>query len=256
MKKIIVVLVGLLFLVLLIAFVFGFVFLGSIVKASVEKVGPLVTQVPVKLDAAAVSIFSGKGDLKGLEVGNPQGFKTPNAMRVGSVGVSVEPKSVFADKVVIHYIRVEAPQITYETDLKGNNLSKLLENVQSVAGKGQPTEPGKKPKKLQVDEFVITGGKINMSATVLGGRSATLPLPEIKLANLGQGPEGITAVELTEKALNAIVSGALKSVAEGGAAFAKEGVKAATKTGTDAVKNAGTEGTKALQKVGDLFNKK
>jgi uncharacterized protein involved in outer membrane biogenesis len=258
MKKIIVVFVGLVFLALLVAFVFGFVFLGSVVKASVEKVGPMVTQVPVKLDSANLSIFNGKGELKGFEVANPQGYKTPDAIKVGSVAVAVEPKSVFGEKVVIHSIRVEAPEITYETDLKGNNLSKILDNVQSVAGKGQSagTEPGKKAKKLQVDEFIITGGKINMSATVLGGRSATLPLPEIKFANLGQGPEGITAVELTEKAMNAIVAGTLKSVAEGGAAFAKEGVKAVTKNGTDAVKNAGAEGTKALQKVGDLFNKK
>jgi hypothetical protein len=256
MKKIVVLLVGFAFLALLVAFVFGFVFLGSVVKAGVEKVGPLVTQVPVKLDGAAVSVFSGKGELKGLEVGNPQGFKTANAIKVGSVAVAIEPKSVLADKVVIHSIRVEAPEITYETDLKGNNLSKILDNVQSVAGKGQPTEPGKKPKKLQVDEFLITGGKIHMSATMLGGSAATLPLPEIKFANLGQGADGITAVELTEKALNAVVAGTLKSVAEGGAAFAKEGVNAVTKTGTDAVKNVGTEGAKTLQKVGDLFNKK
>lgn len=259
MKKIVVLLLGFVFLALLIAFVFGFVFLGSVVKAGVEKVGPLVTQVPVKLDSANVSIFNGSGQLKGFELGNPQGFKTPNAIKVGTVGVAINPGSVFSDKIVVHSIRVEAPEITYETDLKGNNLSKILENVQSVAGKGpanQPGEAGKKPKKLQVDEFVISGGKINMSATMLGGRSATLPLPEIKLANLGQGADGITPVELTEKAMNAIVSGTLKAVAEGGAAFAKEGVNAATKTGTDAVKKAGAEGTKALQKVGDLFNKK
>jgi hypothetical protein len=259
MKKIVVVLVGFVFLALLVAFVFGFLFLGGVVKAAVEKVGPIVTQVPVKLDSATLSIFNGKGELTGFEVGNPQGFKTPNAMKVHSVAIAVNPKSVFGDKVVIHSIRVEAPEITYETDLKGNNLSKILENVQSVAGKGdasQPGSPGKKPKKLQVDEFVITGGKINMSATMLGGQSATLPLPEIKFANLGQGPGGITAAELTEKAMNAVVAGTLKAVAEGGAAFAKEGVKAATKTGADTLKKAGGEGAKTLEKVGDLFHKK
>jgi uncharacterized protein involved in outer membrane biogenesis len=257
MKKILVVCVGFIFLALLIVFVFGFVVLGSVVKASVEKVGPMVTKVPVKLDGAAVSIFNGNGELKGFEVGNPEGFKTPNAIKVGSVAVSVVPKSVFGDKVIIRSIRVVGPQITYETDLKGNNLSKILENVQSVAGKGnQPADTGKKPKKLQVDEFVITGGKISMAATMLGGNAATLPLPEIRLSNLGQGADGITAAELTEKAMSAVVSGALKAVAEGGVALAKEGAKAATKAATDSVKGVGTEGTKALQKVGDIFNKK
>jgi hypothetical protein len=259
MKKLIVVFLGLVFLALLVAFVFGFVFLGSVVKAGVEKVGPIVTQVPVKLDSANLSIFSGKGSLQGFELGNPQGFKAPNAIKVGSVGVAVVPKSVFGDKVIIQSIRVEAPEITYETDLKGNNLSKILENVQSVAGpsgKAQPTEPGKKPKKLQVDEFVITGGKINVAATMLGGKGATLPLPEIRLANLGQGADGITAAELAEKVLNAIAAGTAKAVAEGGAALAKEGVQSLTKGGTNVLNKAGSEGTKALQKVGDLFHKK
>src|SRR5438046_3172915 len=104
MKKIVIILLGFVFLALLIAFVFGFVFLGGVVKAAVEKVGPIVTQVPVKIESATLSIFNGKGQLNGFQVGNPQGFKTPNSIKVGSVAVDVNPKSVFGDKVVIHSI--------------------------------------------------------------------------------------------------------------------------------------------------------
>lgn len=252
MKKLIVVGVGFVFLALLIAFVFGFVMLGSVVKAGVEKVGPMVTKVPVKLDGAAVSIFSGKGELKGFEVGNPEGYKTANAIKVGSVAVEVVPKSVIGDKIIVRSINVQAPEITYETGLKKNNLSQILENVQSVAGKSSTEQTGSsKPTKLQVDEFIIAGGKINVSATMMGGRSATLPLPEIRLSNLGQGPDGITPAELTEKALAAVVNGTLKAVAEGGAALAQDAVK----TGADSAKKIGTETTKSLQKVGDLFKK-
>src|SRR5688572_18169223 len=159
MKKALKIALGIFVLVTLIGFVFGFVMLGSVVKAGVEKVGPMVTKVPVKLDGAAVSVFSGKGELKGFEIGNPEGYKTPHAIKVGSVGVEVVPKSVFGDKVIVRSINVQGPEITYETDLKGNNLSKILENVQSVAGKSEPAQTGSsKPTKLQVDEFVITGG--------------------------------------------------------------------------------------------------
>lgn len=259
MKKIVVVSLGLVFLALLVAFVFGFVLLGSVVKAGVEKVGPVVLKVPVKLEGAAVSVFNGKGQLKGFEIGNPEGFKSANAIKVGSVAVAIQPKSVFADKVVIPSIRVDGPEITYETDLKGSNLSKILDNVKAMAGSGQtqqPAEPGKKAKKLQVDEFVITGGKISVAATMLGGKGATLPLPEIRLANLGQGPEGITGAELAEKVLSAVTAGTVKAVAEGGAALAKDAVSGAANVSTNVLNKAGTEGTKALQKVGDMFKKK
>jgi len=258
MKKIVIVSLGLVFLAVLVAFVFGFVLLGSVVKAGVEKVGPIVLKVPVKLDAAEVSVFSGKGHLKGFEIANPEGFKSPNAIKVGSVAVAIQPKSVLADKVVIPSIRVEGPEITYETDLKGSNLSKILENVQAMAGPGktQPAEPGKKPKKLQVDEFVITGGKISVAATMLGGQGATLPLPEIRLSNLGQGAEGITGAELAEKVLSAVTASTVKAVAEGGVALARDTMKAATGASTNVLNKAGTEGAKALQKVGDIFKKK
>jgi uncharacterized protein involved in outer membrane biogenesis len=259
MKKIVVVCLGFVFLALLVAFVFGFVMLGSVVKASVEKVGPIVLKVPVKLDSANVSVFNGKGELHGFEIGNPEGFKSAKAIRVGSVAVAIQPKSVMAEKVVIPSIRVVGPEITYETDLKGSNLSKILDNVKEMAGTGstnQPGQSGSKPKKLQVDEFVITGGKISVAATMLGGRGATLPLPEIRLSNLGQGPEGITPAELTEKAMSAILSGTVKAVAEGGAALAKQGLDGVTSASTNVMNKAGAEGTKALQKVGDMFKKK
>src|SRR5688572_31609281 len=106
MKKALKIALGIFVLVTLIGFVFGFVLLGSVVKAGVEKVGPMVTKVPVKLDAATLSLFSGKGELKGFEVGNPEGYKTANAIKVGSVGVSVVPKSVFGNKVIVRSIRV------------------------------------------------------------------------------------------------------------------------------------------------------
>ncbi len=240
----------------------AFLFLGSIVKAGVEKAGPMVTKVPVKLDGATLSVFSGAGTLKGFELGNPEGFKTPHAIRVGTVAMAVDPGSVFRDKVVVRSIRVEAPEITFETDLRGNNLSKILANVREMAGTNQTAATAEGGKGLQVDEFVITGGRINLSATILGGRSGTLALPEIRLSNLGQGPEGITPAELTEKALAAVLAGTVKAVSEGAAALGKEGAELARQLGSgalDAVKKAGGDGAQAVEKIGtgigNLFKK-
>lgn len=264
MKKKLMILGGFAALALLVAVVFGFVFMGSIVKAGVEQVGPIITKTKVKLDGASVSIFSGSGELKGFELGNPEGYKTPNAIKMGSVGVTVAPMSVFSDKVVVKSVRILAPEITFETDLKGNNLSKILANVQEMAGTNAPsqTTPAGKKKALQVDEVVIAGGTINLSASIMGGKSAALPLPEIRLDQMGQGPEGITPAEMAAKVLGAITSGTLKAVAQGAAALGKDGAELAKKLGgegLDSAKKIGTEGVKSLEKVGtgigDLFKK-
>jgi hypothetical protein len=61
MKKLIVRLVLLLVIVLVLAVIGAFLFIGTIVKAGVEKVGPRVAKVPVKLDSANISLFNGNG---------------------------------------------------------------------------------------------------------------------------------------------------------------------------------------------------
>lgn len=227
-------------------------YLGPIVKAGVEKVGPQVTKVPVRLEGARISIFNGNGELKGFVLANPEGFKTPEAVKVGTVAISLVPKSVMNDKVVVRSIRIEAPEITYEAGFGGSNIGKVLENIQSVASQEKSSNTNSASKALQVDEFLITGGKINVSATMLGGRSATLPLPEIRLVNLGQGPEGITPAELSAKAFGAVVEAAAKAVAGSALNIGK--------AATDAAQNIGTEAKDRAKKLGsgvsDLFKSK
>src|SRR5688572_25532751 len=115
----------------------AFMFLGTIVKAGVEKGGPYITKVPVNLGAAVISVFSGSGELKGFVMGNPEQFKSSNSVSVGSVALKLEPGSVLGKKVIIRSIRVEAPEITYEAALGGSNIGKILENIQAVAASGK-----------------------------------------------------------------------------------------------------------------------
>ncbi len=220
MKRIVFWILGIVVALLLVAIIGVAFFLDAAIKRGVETAGPALAKVPVKLDAVSLSLFSGAGKLKGLEVGNPEGFKTPSALKIGSASLAVQPGSLFGDKVVIRSINLQAPEITFETDLKGNNLSKILSNVQASTGGDnatpKPSEPkqttqAKATKKLQVDEFLITNGKINVSVTALGGKSATVPLPEIHLTGLGQGPDGITPAELAKRVLQALEKEAVKA---------------------------------------------
>lgn len=228
--------------------------LGSLVKKGVETIGPRLTQTELRLDSARLSVLSGSGTLKGLFVGNPAGYKTPSAIQVGAVRLTVEPKSIFSEKVHVTQLHLESPDITFEGSLKGNNLSKILENVQAATGsgpEGQSPKGASAGKKLQVDQLLVTGGKVHLSATVLGGRAVAVPLPDIELRNLGQGPEGITSAELTAKLLAEITTGTLKAVQK---AAAELGVKVLDTVG-DAAKEAVEQTGKAVKKIGELFRK-
>jgi len=244
---------GIVLVVLIVAavIVVGF-FLGTIVKTGMETVGPKITQVSIKVDAVKLTLLTGSAWVKGLVVGNPDGYKTPQAISVGSAAVDVNPFSVLSDKIVVRSVRVEAPEITFEGDpFSGNNLGKIMQNVNAVAKSGGPgsanaavragNEPGQK---IEVDDFWITGAKVHVSLPGMGGKEMTLPLPDIHLANLGKDNAGITATDLTRRVLEAITTATIKAVAS-----------ATTDIGKGAGKAVGEGMNKITSGVGGLFKK-
>jgi len=229
MKKILIGMVALV-VVVVTAIVAGVpLFLDSGIKRGVETLGPQLTKVDVKLDGVSVSLLSGTGKIKGLVVGNPAGYQTPHAIRVDEASLALTPSSLFSDKVIVKSIRIESPNIYYEIGLGGDNLRSIMNNVSAS-------------KKLQVDDLVITGAKVSVSVKGTGGLAAPITLPDIHLTNLGQGPEGITASELTQKVLSEITSAVAQHAGN-------SRTRAATKAAIDTVE-------KASKGVTDLFKKR
>jgi hypothetical protein len=139
---------------------------------------------------------------------------------------------------------VQGPEITFETDFKGNNLRKIPSNLQAATGGADTNSTkanAKAARKFQVDDFLISGGKVHVSVTGLGGQSATVVLPEIHLAGLGQGPDGITAAKLTKQVLQAVETEALKA--------SSTAVADLTKDAAGLTKGMGNAATGAVDKV-------
>ena len=228
--KIVAIIAAVVVLLVIAAVTVGFIFLDKIVKTGIVTVAPGITQTPVTLDAVHISLMSGEGTLKGFVIGNPEGYKTPFAVSVGEATLSVVPSSITADKIVIHNIDVQSPEVTFEGNPFGdNNLKKIMANVDSGASAtdksaaNAPAQPAKAQgaaRKIQLDNFSMTG--IKLHATLSGvsslpgmeGKEFTLPIPDIKLAQLGTGPDGITAADLTQKILQQISTEAIAAVAD------------------------------------------
>ena len=242
--------------VAVIALVVLFMSLNTIVKNGVTSFGPEVIKAPISLDGVSISAFSGGGEIRGLVIGNPEGFKTPNAVKLGTASLQVKPMSLLGDKVVVQSVKADGAEVTFEGSLSGSNLGKIQENVDAyvasligAADKEKKSAPGKK---LQVDELTISNTKINLSLTVLGGKSATIPLPDIKLTGLGQGEQGITPAEVIKVVLKEVMT---KTTAAVGGFLSGAG-----KAVTDAAKSVGgaaTDAAKGVTKgIGDLFKKR
>lgn len=191
--------------------------LGGIVKKGVEYYGPQMTQTTVTVDSVTLSILTGSAKITKLVVGNPQGYKSPQAISVGTVAVGLNPMSLASQKIVIRSIKVESPQVTFEGGLSGNNLSQILDNVNS-SGKSSGTlstnaaaQP-KSEKKFEVDDLLISGAKADVMLTSPIQRQVSLTLPDIHLTDLGTDGDGITAADLTQRILSAITTTTIETV--------------------------------------------
>jgi CBS domain-containing protein len=245
------VIVGLVILVIAAVMVTA-LFLDKIVKKGVETVGPQIVKVSVNLDEVHIGLVTGSATVKGLVIGNPTGYKTPNAIRVGTAAIGVDPLSIFSDKIVVHTVVVESPEITFEGGLGGNNLSTIMDNVNAGGKAGAAASakaaPAKPAKKIEVDDLLITGAKVHVSLTEPVAKEMTLTLPDIHLTDLGKGAGGITATDLTRSVLGAITAATIKAVAADATNIGKD-------IGKDVQNLGGGGADKLKQGLGGLLGK-
>jgi len=267
MKKLIKILIVLILLVVIIGGVAIFTQMNRLVKAGVETLGPKVLQAPVTLADVDLSIFSGEGTIRGLEIGNPEGFQTENAFVLNSLRIKLDPASLKTSTIRINEILIEGPQITIE-GLKGGNLKKLQENAEEFSGKPkgedqavQSEDPSSKPgKQVIIDNFVVKGGKLDYSPAL--GKSIPIALPDIHLTGIGEASGGATMGQVLAQVIGQIddaslgaIAGASKLIGDAALKGAEEYVGEIANSGLDAVTGIAALGTNTLSNVADQGTK-
>ena len=228
--------------------------INPIIKDSVQTYGSEITKVAVSLNEVDISPWSGKGTLAGLTVGNPKGYQTDSAFKLGVVSIDLDVGSVTEDTVIIHEIVIAGPQVTYEFGPGGSNIDVIRKNVESFLGGGKKSDGGSSQpsgeakseeggKKIIIENLIIRDGKISVSAALLKGKKLSVPLPSIHLKDIGKDKGGASPGEVAEKIMASVTDGATKAVGSlnisGLIKDASGMIKDVTKGATDAVKDLG-----------------
>jgi len=215
--------------------------LDSIVANAIETYGTQAAGVPVRVGSVDLALTEGKGTIRGLRVGNPVGYSSGDAFRLGEITVQVDPKSLTGSPVSVPQIRVIAPEVNAELDAKGkSNLQTILDHVQSAGGEAPAEEA--EPIRLAIGQLVFEEGMLRGDATAVSGReddAFQTSMPSVKLSNIG-GAGGATPAEVSSAVLKAFLSQTTRSVAAYQAQLAVE-----KNVGGDVGKEAG----KLLRKV-------
>lgn len=185
--------------------------LDNLVAQAIRDYGSAMTQASVNVDKVRIQTTDGQGELQGLFIGNPKGFKTPHALKAERVELEVDIATLASDVIVIKKVAVIAPDVIYEKGDSMTNFDALQRNIAQYLGP-QKSKPGEKEKKFIVQDFVVRDAKAQASAAFMDGKTVTVPLPDIHLRDLGKAKGGATAGELAAEmtaAVKAQLSGAV-----------------------------------------------
>ena len=215
-------------------------FLGSIVRAGVNRYGPPLTKTRVELAGAEISPLTGSGTIRGLVIGNPPGWHSDRAVYLGQAHLSIEPFSLFGDHVIVNDILIDQPEFVYETKIISSNLKDLLKNIEASTSDGsQGVEPAKTnsgpPRRFEVKRFRLQNARVTIG---VGAAAITVPMPTITINDLGTKEGGITANQLTAAVRERVLRQVLLTAAEAIGKASKSAGSAATDTTIDAAKRA------------------
>ena len=230
-------------LILMVAVVIGaYMYLGEIIKMSVEKVVPMVTKTTAKLDSASVSLLDGHLSLKGLAIGNPQGFSDNPVFSFAEVTIDLDPNTVSEDTIVVKKILIDKITASYELKNSTSNVAVIQNNVNSFvkssSGKKAP-EPkadaskaasaensDASSKKVVINDLLISNSELKVSVI---NKDVSLPLPEIHLTNVGKDGKN-TVAEVFAVIMNAISVESIKTFSSSASGVLKDTIKDAKDT--------------------------
>lgn len=199
----------------------------ALLKAAIERYGPQLAGVSVTVRAVRLEPADGRGAIVGLEIGNPPGFKTPRALTLEEMRMTVDSATVTKDVVHLKELVLDAPAITYERGGGSDNLALIQKHIEAEVAKLSGPKPadGAPAKKFVIDNLYVRNAKASYGDTV------SLPLPDLHLRDVGKKSNGASAGEIASS-----VWGALARSTTGLASRAFEGIKSGAKSVTEGVR--------------------
>lgn len=208
-------------LVAVIAVVAVVVFLGlqnldQIIKVAIETVGPRVTGTAVTLDAVKLDLSEGRGELHGLQIDNPKGYKSDYAFYLDEVALQVDPKTLTGEVIVIKEVLVDgASLIAEEKNLKQVNLKELLENMDQGASSAESSETEVSGDtgasvRLIIEKFSFINNDARLITSQWGDKQ--LKMPDIKLKDIGKKENGLTPEQLGPAIMEPVLKQAERAV--------------------------------------------
>jgi uncharacterized protein involved in outer membrane biogenesis len=231
---------GIVVLLIVGAGVYLVMFSGNLLKDGIETYGPQFLGADVEVGAVELALAEGSGEVRGLRIGNPQGFSGPHAMRLNKIKIVLDPENLSEELVVLKQVEIDGAEIAAIAKGKATNLQQLMDNVVAAAGIEDSADDAGPEMKFIIDRLDFTNAKTSVSSDVLGDMS--LEIPDIHLKDVGRASNGVTAAEAVKQLLAPIYKNVSSAMISQGLDLDVEGLKSNVKDEIDKKLGGGLKG--------------
>ena len=197
--------------------------LDRLVEVAIEKVGPQVTGTPVMVSGVSIALREGRGEISGLTIGNPDGYRSDHALHIGRLVFDLDTETITADPVRITEISVSETDLIAELGPAGLNLKALMDYMNSGgSGQAAQSESTSSGPGLVIDRFDFTGAKMTLETPL---KNYDTTVPDVQLTGIGEKAGGATAAEAAEQILRPVIAAAIKAAQDEAGAQGLDGYK-------------------------------
>lgn len=192
-------------------------YIDRITRTAIEVSSTYALGLDTSLESARIGLLSGSFRLTGLEVANPPGFENPRFLRLGEAQLDLDMGTLQQPTVIVQLFAIRAVEVDLDKQRGKANYNVILDNLARF--ESEEVEPDPTPeadagpgKRFVIQELVIRDVVAHVRA-VEGVPQIDVIVPEVRMRNLGGEGQPLTAAQVTD----VIVKAVLASIAKAGA---------------------------------------
>ena len=136
--------------------------MDGLLKQAIERWGPEITGVSVKVASVKLEPGQGRGTINGLVVGSPKGFDAPQTLKVGEMRLTLDPATLTKDVVVVKELLLVAPEVTYERGQGSDNMAVIQKHAEDWVAKNAGAKKDAGPgKKFVIENLILRDGRVH-----------------------------------------------------------------------------------------------
>ena len=183
--------------------------LNTIIKETVETIGPEITKTDVKLNEVDIKLTRGWFALHDFSVANPTGFDANRPLlTMKEIVLHVDPDSLMDEVKVVKEIKIDGIKVIAEhKNIRDTNIQAMYDNIKSSldaedkAQEETAQQPDAEQMRLMIEKLNFSNSSVELVTEQWG--SHRLELPSFSKTNLGDTAEGLTPKQAANEILAA-----------------------------------------------------